>query len=132
MKIFSVKNLFSFAVKVLPNFVILALLVQVSVKMGVFGYIFDDPFNNQVAIDRSYLPGEVLTINQLAKTKGLKDFRLGSKLKSDPLIYQRTIEFLYPIKESETSPILFEFLDASVDESCRLLANVQKVALYEC
>jgi hypothetical protein len=132
LKIVSVKNLFSFAARVLPNSIVLALLVHVSVEMGVFEYILDDPFNNQVAINRSYLPREVLTIDQLAKTEGLKDFRLGSKLKSDPLIYQRTIEFLYPIKESETSSILFEFFDAPVDESCRLFANVQKLALYEC
>ena len=111
---------------------IFGLILHLAWKLETFKFIHQGPFDEQVAIRMSKLPIEVLSMANLARVQKPENFRLSNKYKSDPFIYQRAIEFLYPLREHESSGFLFAPIDEKLEFKCQLIGQDLRVALYEC
>ena len=61
------------------------------------------------------LPRETLEIKKIITEKNIDTYNLSKKFKDNNLIYQRTVEYLYPIKIVNNQNIFFEFINESND-----------------
>ena len=68
--------------------------------------IIKNPFNESSGISYA-LSAEVIEANSILKKQKVIDFNLSESLKKDTYLYQRTIEFNYPIRVSENSKNIF-------------------------
>ena len=68
--------------------------------------IIKNPFHESSGISYA-LSAEVIEANSILKKQKVIDFNLSEGLKKDTYLYQRTIEFNYPIRISESSKLIF-------------------------
>ena len=75
---------------------------------------------------------EVIEISNIIKKKRLFDFNLSAALKNDTYIYQRAIEFNYPIRISENSKNIFFSKKEDIAENCTIVENGKYLKLAQC
>jgi len=78
------------------------------------------------------LPNEVLHAYMLAKAGGLERFDVEGAFREHPLLHQRTVEFLYPIRFDDGSRDLFVLEAETISRDCRLVAKSGRVLHFEC
>ena len=82
--------------------------------------IIKNPFNENAGISYALSP-EVIEANSILKKQKVIDFNLSEGLKKDTYLYQRTIEFNYPIRINESSKLIF-FLNAEdIPNVCKII-----------
>ena len=93
--------------------------------------IIKNPFNVNAGISYA-LSAEVIEANSILKKQKLIDFNLSEGLKKDTYLYQRTIEFNYPIRINESSKLIF-FLNAEdIPNVCKIIEIGKYLTLTQC
>ena len=75
---------------------------------------------------------EVIEINNVIKKKRLFDFNLSAALKNNTYIYQRAIEFNYPVRMNENSKNIFFYKKEDIAENCNIVENGNYLKLAQC
>ena len=93
--------------------------------------IIKNPFNENAGVSYA-LSAEVIEANSILKKQKAIDFNLSESLKKDTYLYQRTIEFNYPIRINESSKIIF-FLNAEdIPNACKIIEIEKYLTLTQC
>ena len=77
------------------------------------------------------LPDIVIEANQILKSKNIISFNLSENIKKDMYLYQRIIEFNYPIKFSENSKFFITPFEEN-KKNCEKISEKKLVSLYKC
>ena len=78
-----------------------------------------------------YLPKETTEIKKILVSKKIKSFNLSNEIKNSNYIYQRTIEFSYPIKFNSESEIFFEFISEK-NNNCLIETTYKFTQISKC
>ena len=93
--------------------------------------IIKNPFNENAGISYA-LSAEVIEANSILKKQKVIDFNLSESLKKDTYLYQRAIEFNYPIRMNESSKLIF-FLNAEdIPNACKIIEIGKYLTLTQC
>jgi len=93
--------------------------------------IIKNPFNENSGIFYALSP-EVIESNNILKKHKAIDFNLSEDLKKDTYLYQRSIEFNYPIRINEHSRLIF-FLNAEeISNTCKVIETGTYLKLTQC
>ena len=93
--------------------------------------IIKNPFNENAGISYA-LSSEVIEANSILKKQKVTDFNLSESLKKDTYLYQRIIEFNYPIRINESSKLIF-FLNAEdIPNACKIIEIGKYLTLTQC
>ena len=93
--------------------------------------IIKNPFNENAGISYA-LSAEVIEVNSILKKQNVIDFNLSEGLKKDTYLYQRTIEFNYPLRISKSSKFIF-FLNAEdIPNACKIIEIGKYLTLTQC
>ena len=93
--------------------------------------IIKNPFNENSGIYQALSP-EVIETNDILKKHRAFDFNLSESLKKNVYLYQRSIEFNYPIRISKTSRLIFFLNDEDIPNTCKVLETGKYLKLIEC
>ena len=93
--------------------------------------IIKNPFNESSGISYA-LSAEVIEANSILKKQKAINFNLSESLKKNTYLYQRTIEFNYPIRINESSKLIF-FLNAEdIPNACKVIEIGKYLTLTQC
>jgi len=93
--------------------------------------IIKNPFNESSGISYAHHPSVIESNDFLKKQKAI-NFNLSESLKKDTYLYQRTIEFNYPIRINESSKLIF-FLNAEdIPNTCKVIETGKYLKLTKC
>ena len=93
--------------------------------------IIKNPFNESSGISYA-LSAEVIEANSILKKQKAINFNLSESIKKNTYLYQRTIEFNYPIRINESSKIIF-FLNAEdIPNACKIIEIGKYLTLTQC
>ena len=93
--------------------------------------IIKNPFNENAGISYA-LSSEVIEAKSILKKQKVTDFNLSESLKKDTYLYQRIIEFNYPIRINESSKLIF-FLNAEdIPNTCKVIETGKYLKLTQC
>jgi len=74
----------------------------------------------------------IIETNNILKKQQAKDFNLSEVFRKNAYLYQRTIEFNYPIRMNENSKMFF-FLDKEhIPEDCKILESGKYLKFIKC
>jgi len=93
--------------------------------------IIKNPFNENSGIFYALSP-EVIESNNILKKHEAIDFNLSEGLKKETYLYQRSIEFNYPIRINETSRLIFYLKDEEVPTTCKVIETGKYLKLTQC
>ena len=93
--------------------------------------IIKNPFNENVGISYA-VSGEVIEANSILKKQKVIDFNLSKDLKKDAYLYQRTIEFNYPIRIKESSKFIFYLNTEDIPNTCKVIETGKYIKLTKC
>ena len=93
--------------------------------------IIKNPFDKNTGISYA-LSAEVIEANSILKKHKAINFNLSESLKKNTYLYQRTIEFNYPIRLNESSKLIF-FLNAEdIPNACKIIEIGKYLTLTQC
>ena len=93
--------------------------------------IIKNPFDENSGIFYALHPSVIESNDFLKKQKAI-NFNLSESLKKDTYLYQRTIEFNYPIRMNESSKLIF-FLNAEdIPNTCKIIEIGKYLTLTQC
>ena len=78
------------------------------------------------------IPSEVLNIKKILQRNTIQTFNLDVALKNDVLIYQRSVEYLYPIIFDVDSKYIFSNNPSLIRSGCIIIDNENGIGLYDC
>ena len=93
--------------------------------------IIKNPFNESSGISYA-LSAEVIEANSILKKQKAINFNLSESLKKDTYLYQRTIEFNYPIRINESSKLVFFFNTEDIPNTCKIIETGKYLKLTQC
>jgi len=93
--------------------------------------IIKNPFNENAGISYA-LSAEVIEANSILKKQKVIDFNLSESLKKDTYLYQRIIEFNYPIRINESSKLIFYLNTEDIPNSCKIIEIEKYLTLTQC
>ena len=93
--------------------------------------IIKNPFNENAGISYA-LSSEVIEANSILKKQKVIDFNLSEGLKKDTYLYQRIIEFNYPIRINESSKLIFFLYAEDIPNACKIIEIGKYLTLTEC
>ena len=93
--------------------------------------IIKNPFNENAGISYA-LSSEVIEANSILKKQKIIDFNLSKGLKKNTYLYQRTIEFNYPIRISESSKLIFFLNTEKIPNGCKIIEIGKYLTLTQC
>ena len=93
--------------------------------------IIKNPFNENSGINYA-LSSEVIESNDILKKHKAIDFNLSEGLKKDTYLYQRSIEFNYPIRINEASRLIFFLNDEDISNACKVIETGKYLKLTQC
>ena len=93
--------------------------------------IIKNPFNENAGISYA-LSSEVIEANSILKKQKVTDFNLSEGLKKDTYLYQRIIEFNYPIRINESSKIIFFPNAEDIPNACKIIEIGKYLTLTQC
>ena len=93
--------------------------------------IIKNPFSENAGILYA-LPYEVIESNNILKKHKATDFNLSKGLKKDIYLYQRSIEFNYPIRINEASRLIFFLYDEKIPNTCKVIETGKYLKLTQC
>ena len=92
---------------------------------------FRDPFKKSYGINYALEPN-VIEINSIIKKNKLSSFNLSTKLLNDKYLYQRSVEFNYPIRINKNSKFIFLDKEEVYSNSCKIVETGNFTKLIEC
>ena len=93
--------------------------------------IIKNPFNENAGISYA-LSAEVIEVNSILKKQKVTDFNLSESLKKDTYLYQRIIEFNYPIRINESSKFVFFHNTEDIPNTCKVIETGKYLMLTQC
>ena len=93
--------------------------------------IIKNPFNENAGISYA-LSAEVIEANSILKKQKLIDFNLSEGFKKDTYLYQRSIEFNYPIRIKKTSQLIFFLNGEDIPSTCEVIETRKYLKLTQC
>ena len=93
--------------------------------------IIKNPFNENAGISYA-LSAEVIEANSILKKQKVIDFNLSEGLKKDTYLYQRIIEFNYPIRINESSKLIFYLNAEDIPNICNVIETGKYLKLTQC
>jgi len=93
--------------------------------------IIKNPFNENAGISYA-LSAEVIEANSILKKQKVIDFNLSESLKKDTYLYQRIIEFNYPIRINESSKLIFYLNTEDIPNACKIIEIEKYLTLTQC
>ena len=93
--------------------------------------IIKNPFNESSGISYA-LSAEVIEANSILKKQKAINFNLSESLKKDTYLYQRTIEFNYPIRINESSKLVFFFNTEDIPNTCKVIETGKYLMFTQC
>ena len=87
--------------------------------------------------------GEIISLNNAAQDvistkkffleKNIYEFQLSdSIIEKNQLIYQRMVEFIYPIKVKKKSSIFISHNTENIRSNCKIIHNTKNLNIYDC
>ena len=93
--------------------------------------IIQNPFNENAGISYA-LSAEVIEAKSILKKQKVIDFNLSEGFKKDTYLYQRVIEFNYPIRINEISEFVLFLNEEYVPGTCKVIETGKHVKLAKC
>ena len=93
--------------------------------------IIKNPFNENAGISYA-LSSEVIEAKSILKKQKVTDFNLSEGLKKDTYLYQRIIEFNYPIRINESSKLIFFLYTEDIPNTCKVIETGKYLKLTQC
>ena len=93
--------------------------------------IIKNPFNVSSGISYA-LSAEVIEINSILKKQRAINFNLSESLKQNTYLYQRTIEFNYPIRINKSSKLVFFHNTEDIPNTCKVIEKGKYLNLTQC
>ena len=93
--------------------------------------IVKNPFNKNAGISHT-LSVEVIEVNSILKKQKVTDFNLSEGLKKDTYLYQRIIEFNYPIRFKKSSELIFYLYNEIIPDSCIIIEKGKYFKFVKC
>ena len=93
--------------------------------------IIKDPFNENSGIIYALSP-EIIESKNILKKHKVTDFNLSDGLTKDTYLYQRSIEFNYPIRINEASRFIFFLNDEDIPNTCEVIESGKYLKLTQC
>ena len=122
-------------IKKLKNFFLIICIIQlfyIFYFRSEFKYeIIKNPFNENSGIIYALSPAVIESNNILKKYKVI-DFNLSEGIKKDTYLYQRSIEFNYPIRINETSQLIFFLNDEDIPNTCKVVEAGKYLKFTQC
>ena len=93
--------------------------------------VFKNPFNQNSGIMYA-VPSEVVELNKILKKNNFNDFNLSENFTSNTFLYQRAIEFNYPIRMNKNSDNIFYLIEEKILNNCALVETGNYLKLAKC
>ena len=93
--------------------------------------IIKNPFNESSGISYA-LSAEVIEANSILKKQKAINFNLSESIKKNTYLYQRTIEFNYPIRINESSKLVFFLNTEDIPNTCKVRETGKYLKLTQC
>ena len=93
--------------------------------------IIKNPFNENAGISYA-LSAEVIEANSILKKQKAINFNLSESLKKNTYLYQRTIEFNYPIRINEASRLIFFSNNEDIPNTCKVIETGKYLKFTQC
>ena len=93
--------------------------------------IIKNPFNENAGISYA-LSSEVIEANSILKKQKAINFNLSENLKKNTYLYQRTIEFNYPIRINKSSKLVFFHNTEDIPNTCKVIETGKYLNLTQC
>ena len=93
--------------------------------------IIKNPFDENSGISYALSP-EIIESKNILKKHKVIDFNLSEGLKRDAYLYQRSIEFNYPIRINEASRFIFFLIDEDIPNTCKAIETGKYLKLAQC
>jgi hypothetical protein len=78
------------------------------------------------------LPVETLEIKKIVLNKNIKKITISKYLENNVLLYQRTVEFLYPIKVVKGNDNIFYGINEKIPQECTILEKYEYLIWAKC
>ena len=97
-----------------------------------FNYeVFKNSFKEDYAVF-NIVPAEVSESNSILKKHKTNNFNLTDTLRKNTLLYQRFIDFNYPIRMKKTSRFVFSHISENVSDTCKVIDTGKYIKLSKC
>ena len=93
--------------------------------------IIKNPFNESSGISYA-LSAEVIEANSILKKQKAINFNLSESIKKNTYLYQRIIEFNYPIRINESSKLIFFLYAEDIPNACKIIEIGKYLTLTQC
>ena len=93
--------------------------------------IFKNPFAKDSGITFSLPPQAIESSNYIKKYQ-LDNFNLSDEIKNNNALYQRIIEFNYPVKFKNKSNIYFSLKQENLLDNCKIIDQGEYLILNKC
>lgn len=97
-----------------------------------FNYeIIKNPFDVDSGISYSVSP-EIIESRTILKNQKVLDFNLSDIIKKDDYLYQRAIEFNYPIKVNNSSEFVLFLKKEVLPDTCKIIESGEYLTFVRC
>ena len=110
---------------------IIQLLYIFHFRSGFKYEIIKNPFSKNSGVFYA-LSSEIIESNNILKKHKAVDFNLSEDLRKDIYLYQRSIEFNYPIRINEASRLIFFLNDEDIPNTCKVVETGKYLKLTQC
>ena len=93
--------------------------------------IIKNPFSKNSGVFYA-LSSEIIESNNILKKHKAVDFNLSEDLRKDIYLYQRSIEFNYPIRINENSRLIFFHVDEDIPNTCTVIETGEYLKFTQC
>ena len=93
--------------------------------------IIKNPFSKNSGVFYA-LSSEIIESNNILKKHKAVDFNLSEDLRKDIYLYQRSIEFNYPIRINENSRLIFFHVDEDIPNTCTVIETGKYLKFTQC
>ena len=110
---------------------IIQLLYIFHFRSGFKYEIIKNPFSKNSGVFYA-LSSEIIESNNILKKHKAVDFNLSEDLRKDIYLYQRSIEFNYPIRINENSRLIFFYVDEDIPNTCTVIETGKYLKFTQC
>jgi len=110
---------------------IIQLLYIFHFRSGFKYEIIKNPFSKNSGVFYA-LSSEIIESNNILKKHKAVDFNLSEDLRKDIYLYQRSIEFNYPIRINENSRLIFFHVDEDIPNTCTVIETGEYLKFTQC
>ena len=93
--------------------------------------VIKNPFKKDSGIFYAVSP-IIIETNNILKKQQVKEFNLSKIFKKSAYLYQRTIEFNYPIRMNENSKMFFFLNKENIPDNCKVLESRKYTKFVQC